>query len=207
MDYPRLHATACVGDFEIWKTDEYLDTGLQTTLLWFGNTIANSTAAQLRATLAKLATSFRVPPNLLLGVDLSGKRRNVDERFPDPEGYFNEFRWNALVRLNRTFDGSFEREGFFLNLAYNDESVQAESFFVPKYEQIAQLKRLRIAAPFGAEDRLVIGITRDYDRQTLLELLSPIGWTLQRVLGCKASGYSLAQFNFSQSSVISEAKA
>jgi L-histidine Nalpha-methyltransferase len=205
-DNPRLRATACVGDFEIWETDEYVDANLRTTLLWFGNTVANSTAGQLKATLGKLGSGFRFAPDLILGIDLSGKRRNVDERFPDPQGLFSEFRWNALARLNRTFEGSFEREGFFLNLAYNEKLAQAESLFVPRYDQTVQLKRLGLAVSFGVEDNLVVGITRDYDRQTISELLSPIGWRLQRVFGSDAS-YCLAQFSFCQGSVGGEVDA
>jgi L-histidine Nalpha-methyltransferase len=189
--HPQLKTTACIGDFESWPANLYADTTASTTLLWFGNTAANSTPQQLNETLTRIANSFKAPLTLILGIDLSGDRPNVQARFPDEHGFFARFRWNALTRLNNTFNANFQPANFTLHLSYNHHLRQAESSFAPRTPHTVELKALPLSVPFSMHDRLIVGITVDYSEHTLNNLLSPAGWTINNVFKSSLSGYAL----------------
>lgn len=190
-DYPRFHATACIGDFEHWNPANYVNSEIATTILWLGNTVANFTAEQVSSILTSFSDEIRGRLNMILGTDIGGRRREVRERFPDSLGLFDAFRWNALDRLNTSFNGNFDPGKFRLHLHYNETLAQAESFFSPVTEHSVKLKSLSLSIPFRADDTLTVGMTRDYDRDSLAEILAPASWRVEAVYGSDSHGYAL----------------
>jgi L-histidine N-alpha-methyltransferase len=195
VQYPFLLARAYVGDFEGWGSSLAAASDCATLLLWFGNTVANMTDERLIAALRQLAGGVRAPLDLLLGVDLGERRPDVQSRFPDPQGDFSRFRWNALERLNRTFRGDADARNYELVLDYNEELRKAESAFVARTHHCLSLDGLGLAYEFLVGERLVVGITRDLGRDSLASAAKRGGWEITQVYAMPESTYAMVHLH------------
>jgi dimethylhistidine N-methyltransferase len=104
-----------------------------------GSTIGNLEPSDAKKLLREMGILIKRCGGLLIGVDLKKESEVLERAYDDSKGVSAEFNYNLLDRLNREFDGSFDRSKFKYVARYNAQAGRMEMGLVSLVPQKVDL--------------------------------------------------------------------
>jgi len=175
-DFPTLALMPAICDFETWPADRYVQAGVPTDFLFLGNSFCNMDGIPPHLFLARLREVCHPESRLILGMALGFDQKQFKASYHDTGGHFDRFRWNALTRLQTELGANIRQQDFHLRSEYNAQLCRGESFFEAMTSTHIEIPSLEISVQWPVGERMVIGSTQRYDKQSLDDTMRHGGW-------------------------------
>ncbi len=190
-DYPTLQVLGLVGTYE--RALAQLPTcELPARLLFFiGSSLGNFAPEPCDRFFAQVARALDPGDYFLLGIDLQKDVAIMEAAYNDARGITAEFNFNLLDRLNRQFDGDFDRTCFEHWTFYNPEAGQIETYLRSRREQTVCLQALGLSVDLRAGETIHTEISRKFDLTQMKPYLQQRGLETLRVWTDERQWYAL----------------
>ena len=162
-DYPTLRVLGLVGTYE-QALAQLPPCSLPARLLFFiGSSLGNFAPPQCDRFFGQVTTALEPGDYFLLGIDLQKDIPTMEAAYNDAQGVTAEFNYNLLDRLNRQFDGDFQRDCFEHWTFYNAEAGQIETYLRSRCAQTVRLEALDLTVELQAGEPIHTEISRKFD--------------------------------------------
>jgi dimethylhistidine N-methyltransferase len=186
-EFPAVQVMPVCADYMQRFTLPQPDAGYRRTVAYFpGSTIGNFHLDAALAFLKRIRdlcepedTDGHRPPGLLIGVDLRKDPELLRRAYNDRDGVTAEFNFNLLDRLNREWDGDFDREAFDYRAQWNDADSRIESSLISTRDQTVHVAGQAFELTDG--ERIRTECSYKYTVDSFAELARQAGWTQQQV--------------------------
>ncbi|MFJ5212398.1 L-histidine N(alpha)-methyltransferase [Streptomyces nigra] len=173
-DYPGLHVSATVADFE---TDLVLPLEAGPRLIAFlGSTIGNFDCEQRASFYRSLAGAMSQDDVLLLGADLVKDSETLVRAYDDAAGVTAEFNKNVLHVLNRELCADFEPDAFDHVALWNEHEERVEMHLRSRIAQTARIPALGLSVEFVGGDSIRTELSCKFRRDSLTAELHAAGF-------------------------------
>jgi L-histidine Nalpha-methyltransferase len=189
--YPSMEVRAFIGDFEIERPGLDHSKPGQRLVCWLGNSAANHSSHELVTILAALRDELGLGALILLGVSLNGDPDAFGGFYAAGRDLFEEFRWNALERMNRECGADFSRANYRVLSQYNPSLIQGESVIEAMRPNRVTFADRAYVRDFQVADRIVVGITKNYEESTLANIIRQAGWRMDILKMDTSTRYAL----------------
>ena len=154
--------------------------GASRTVVFFpGSTFGNFGRAESAGFLARLRKLAGDGGALLIGLDLVKDEGVLHRAYNDSEGVTAEFNLNLLTRLNREFDGDFERSAFRHRAVWDGGRDRIEMQLVSCRQQTVTLGGEQFA--FGEEEAIRTEYSHKFTLDGFAKLARAAGFDVARV--------------------------
>jgi L-histidine N-alpha-methyltransferase len=179
-DYPFLHVSALVGDFELHLSHVPPPVGRRL-VLFLGSTIGNLEPSSRRHFLLQVCALLQAKEDrFLLGLDLVKDVKVLEAAYNDASGVTAEFNRNILEVVNRGVEADFH-PGAFRHLAfYNEGEARIEMHLVPDSTQEVNLRRLGLRIRVSPEETIWTENSYKFTRLSAEAMLEDAGLRLDR---------------------------
>ncbi|MEO0947709.1 MAG: L-histidine N(alpha)-methyltransferase [Cyanobacteria bacterium J06641_5] len=162
-DYPTLGVLGLVGTYE-QALAQLPPCELPARLLFFiGSSLGNFAPQQCDRFFERVTTALEPGDYFLLGIDLQKDIPTMEAAYNDAQGVTAEFNYNLLDRLNRQFNGNFQRDRFEHWTFYNAEAGQIETYLRSRCDQTVRLEALDLTVALQAGEPIHTEISRKFD--------------------------------------------
>lgn len=162
-DYPTLQIRGLVGTYE-QALEQLPACELPARLLFFiGSSLGNFAPEPCDRFFARVTQALEPGDYFLLGIDLQKEVSVMEAAYNDAQGVTAEFNFNLLDRLNRQFDGNFDRHCFEHWTFYNAAAGQIETYLRSRADQTLRLDALDLTVELRAGEAIHTEISRKFD--------------------------------------------
>jgi dimethylhistidine N-methyltransferase/ergothioneine biosynthesis protein EgtC len=176
-DYPGLHVTATVADFEAGLP--LSDEPGPRLLAFLGSTVGNFDRGQRLAFYRTLARALSSDDVLLLGADLVKDPEVLVRAYDDGQGVTAEFNKNVLHVLNRELGADFDPDAFDHVALWNAAEERIEMRLRARTAQTAKIPGLDMTVPLEAGEEVRTELSCKFRRESLTEELRAGGFTVR----------------------------
>lgn len=154
---------------------ELKDNDKQKLILFLGSNIGNFEDKRAAIFLKGVGDFMKNQDRFLVGADLIKSKEIVLPAYSDKQGITAEFNLNLLDRINKTFNGNFDRNCFDHLATYEESEGIARSFIVSKANQTIKLQDLNQQFKFAEGEKIHVEISRKYNDEILTNILTGSG--------------------------------
>ena len=179
-DYPFLHVSALVGDFELHLSHVPPAVGRRL-VLFLGSTIGNLDPPSRRQFLLQVRALLQAKEDrFLVGLDLVKDVKVLEAAYNDARGVTAEFNRNILEVVNRGVDADFRPEAFRHLAFYNEGEARIEMHLVPDSTQEVNLRRLGLRIRVSPDETIWTESCYKFTRASAEAMLEDAGFRLDR---------------------------
>ena len=176
-DYPALHVTATVTDFE---TELVLPPSEGPRLVAFlGSTIGNFTPVRRRDFFTALRAAMTEKDMFLLGADLVKDAGVLWRAYNDSRGVTAAFNKNVLHVLNREVEADFDVDAFEHDAVWNAGQERIEMWLRSSRAQTVKIRALDLTLEFGEGEQVLTEISTKFRREHLVAELARAGFEVR----------------------------
>ncbi|HZP52914.1 MAG TPA: L-histidine N(alpha)-methyltransferase [Actinocrinis sp.] len=176
-DYPALHVTATVTDFETELVLPHSDGPRLVAFL--GSTIGNFTPVRRRDFFTALRAAMTDQDTFLLGADLVKDADALWRAYNDSSGVTAAFNKNVLHVLNRELDADFDVDAFDHNAVWNAGQDRIEMWLRSRLTQTIKVRALDLTLEFGDGEEMLTEISTKFRREGLVAELARAGFRVR----------------------------
>jgi L-histidine N-alpha-methyltransferase len=178
--YPSLKIQAYAADYFQALDALKLKAGEPALVLFLGSNIGNFEPDDALNFMRAIRRVLRPEDTLLVGVDLRKDRATLEAAYNDSLGVTRAFIVNELERINRELGANFDLWAFGLRSVYNEAAGRVEVYLESLRKQSVRIDGLDLTIQFAQGERIHMENAYKYDVESLRELGSRAGFTLQR---------------------------
>src|SRR2546423_5354676 len=178
--YPTLKIRAYAADYFQALDAFELKAGEPALVLFLGSNIGNFEPDDAFNFMRAIRRVLRPGDALLLGADLKKDRATLEAAYNDSLGVTRSFIVNELERINRELDANFDLWAFGLRSVYNEAASRVEVYLESLRKQSVRIGALDLSIQFAQGERIHMENAYKYDLDSLRELGSRAGFTLNR---------------------------
>ncbi len=176
-DYPALHVTATVTDFETELVLPHSDG--PRLIAFLGSTIGNFTPVRRRDFFTALRAAMTDQDTFLLGADLVKDADVLWRAYNDSRGVTAAFNKNVLHVLNRELDADFDVDAFDHNAVWNAGQDRIEMWLRSRLTQTIKVRALDLTLEFGDGEEMLTEISTKFRREDLVAELARAGFRVR----------------------------
>ena len=176
-DFPGLHVTPVVGDFEgdLTTISTASSARGRRMIVFLGSTIGNLEPAARASFLKKICAIMRPGDTFLLGTDLVKDEGRLLRAYDDAAGTTAEFNRNVLVVLNRQLGANFDVDQFQHVAIWNAASEWIEMRLRSTCDQQVLIRDLDLTVWFSTGEEMRTEISAKFRPATLASELGAAG--------------------------------
>jgi uncharacterized SAM-dependent methyltransferase len=160
--------------------------------LYLGSNIGNFEPAQARELFGLLGEMLAPGDGLLMGYDLKKEASVLELAYNDPTGVTAAFNKNLLARINRELGGDFDLNDFSFFARYDDRDGVVRSYLRAERALTVHIPGAGIEADFDAGETIHMESSYKFQREEMIALVMPFGFTEHRTFSDAAGRYALS---------------
>lgn len=177
--YPGLIVTALAGDY-VSGLQHVPDSRAPRLFMFLGGTIGNFERDESHEFALTVADCMEKDDWFLLGADRVKDEAVLNAAYNDAQGITAEFNLNILRVLNRELGADFDLDAFTHEAFFNPEKAQIEMHLRSCKYQTVFVSELMLEVEFAENETVRTEISRKFTPDTLDELCSGAGMSIER---------------------------
>ncbi|MDC1068629.1 L-histidine N(alpha)-methyltransferase [Candidatus Kapabacteria bacterium] len=149
-------------------------------VLFLGSNIGNFENAGAAHFLKLISEKLRPDDLLLVGFDLKKDPQIILNAYSDPHGITSSFNFNLLDRINKEFDGDFDKDKFKHHVSYNPVTGQTESYLVALKTHMVEIKRLKLKLKIQYAEPICMELSQKFDTEMINNLAENSEFAVQK---------------------------
>ncbi|MDH3559631.1 MAG: L-histidine N(alpha)-methyltransferase [Gammaproteobacteria bacterium] len=179
QDYDWLNVSPLLGDYHAGLDELPVPQG-SCLYLFLGGTIGNFDSPEAHRFLVDICNRMRAGDYFVMGADRVKAHAVLHAAYNDAEGITDEFNLNLLEVLNRGLDADFDPDRFSHRAVYNDAREQIEMYLVARERHQVRIGALDCDIRLQDGESILTEISRKFSVESLQEMLTEAGYTLDR---------------------------
>jgi dimethylhistidine N-methyltransferase len=187
-----LHVRAYAGDYFTLLRAKRIETRDRVLALYLGSNVGNFEPAQARELFGLLGDMLKPGDALLIGYDLKKEASVLELAYNDPTGVTAAFNKNLLARINRELGGDFDLNDFSFFARYDERDGVVRSFLRAERAHAVHIPGAGIDVAFDAGETIHMESSYKFQREEMVALVLPFGFTEKRTFSDAAGRYALS---------------
>lgn len=187
-----LRVRAYAGDYFTLLRAKRIETRDRVLALYLGSNVGNFEPHQARELFGLLGETLKPGDGLLIGYDLKKDASVLELAYDDPTGVTAAFNKNLLARINRELGGDFDLRDFSFFARYDPRDGVVRSHLRAERALVAHIPGAGIDVPFEAGETIHMESSYKFQREELISLVMPFGFSERRTFSDAGGRYALS---------------
>jgi dimethylhistidine N-methyltransferase len=178
--FPKLTIYCLLADYFKGLPLDELPDQRRNICLFLGSMIGELSKLDGIKLMTQIKENLKKSDYFIIGFDLKKDIQQLLNAYNDSLGLFAQYNLNILRRINQSFSGNFDLNGFRHYATYNVHTSAVECYLVSTKQQVVQLADLNTELKFEKWEPVLTQINQKYSVDDIEEMAEKSGYAIKK---------------------------